>query len=141
MADWRRYDDLKVGDIFPPEPVRFAVTPEVVAEYRAISASSLAGQNPVGPDDADSVPPMLAAVYIRGAQNALKGPPGGIHAKQHFTFLAPVRIGDELATQLTVAEKFERKGRRYVVLDTLTRNGSGQDVTRGRITSIWGQET
>ena len=25
---------------------------------------------------------MLAAVYIRGAQNALKGPPGGIHAKQ-----------------------------------------------------------
>ncbi len=138
MGDWRRYDDLRPGAVFPDEPVEFQVTASVVAGYRAIARGSLAGA--ADPADDETVPPMLAALYIRGAQNALHGPPGGIHAKQHFTFLRPVRVGDTLFTSLTIAEKYERNGRRYVVSATSTRDGSGVEVTRGRITSIWGQE-
>ena len=139
MGDWRRYDDLLVGSVFPEEPVAFAVTAEVVAGYRAIAERSLVGSE-AGPADGEGVPPMLAALYIRGAQDALRGPPGGIHAKQHFTFLRPVRIGETLHTLLTIAEKYERNGRRYVVSATVTRDAEGAEVTRGRITSIWGQD-
>jgi hypothetical protein len=90
--------------------------------------------------DADVAPPTLAALYIRPAMNALRNPPGGIHAKQRFDFRRPVRIGDALGTVLTVREKFERKGRRYVVAETVTRNQEGEIVTVGLITFIWGRE-
>jgi hypothetical protein len=139
MSDYRRYDDVKIGDTFPPEPAVYHVTAEAIETYRSISQCSLI----VSEEDAqpaDFVPPMLAAVYIRGSQNALKAPPGGIHAKQGFTFLAEIKDGDMLSTVLTVVEKYERKGRRYVVSETETTNASGIVVTRGRITSVWGQE-
>lgn len=139
MAAWRRYDELVVGSVFPEQPVEFAVTAEVAAGYRAIAEQSLLPQG-APPAEGDAVPPSLAALYIRGAQNALRGPPGGVHAKQHFTFLRPVRIGDTLHTSLTIADKYERNGRRYVVSETMTRDAAGAEITRGRITSIWGQE-
>ncbi len=139
MADWRRYDDLHPGAVFPDQPVAFQVTADVVASYRAIAQRSLQGAD-AGPAEPDGVPPMLAALYIRGAQNALRGPPGGIHAKQHFTFMRPVRVGETLYTSLRIAEKYERNGRRYVVSDTTTRDAAGAEVTRGRMTAIWGQE-
>ncbi|MDF1857050.1 MaoC family dehydratase [Pseudooceanicola sp.] len=138
MTDYTRYDDLKIGDVLPPEPYRFMVNADVAQAYRAISTASLQGQ---GGENADQVPPMLAAVYIRGAQNALKGPPGGIHAKQRFTFRQPVRIGDNLSTTLEIVDKYEKKGRRYLVCATRTVNQEGDEVTLGQIVSIWGKET
>jgi hypothetical protein len=141
MSGWRKYDDLAIGSRFPERPARYEVTADVVRAYRAIPEYSLL--DPTGPDDRppeDEVPPTLAALYIRPAQKELKGPPGGVHAKQHFTFHEPVRIGDVLDTSLEVLEKFERKGRRYVVSETRTVNQQGVLVTTGRITQIWGKE-
>ena len=138
MPDYNRYDDLDIGTTLPPEPYLYEVTAEAAAAYRAISTASLAGAADAG--QGAEVPPMLAAVYIRGAQNALKGPPGGIHAKQRFRFRTPVRIGDQLSTTLEVVEKYEKKGRRYLVCATSTVNQDGVEVTQGQITSIWGQE-
>jgi 3-hydroxybutyryl-CoA dehydratase len=130
-AGYQRYDDIAVGDRFPDAPARFEVTAADIESFR------LATQ-----DSAQSVeaPALLAAVYLRPAQNALKGPPGGIHAKQAFKFLRPVRAGDVLETRLEVMEKYEKKGRRYLVSQTATHNQDGQLVTRGLMTSIWGQE-
>ena len=139
MPTWRAYDDLSAGDTFPQVPSPFVVTEEVARDYGAIAASSLVGGDDIAADRS-SVPPMLAAVYIRGAQNELKGPPGGIHAKQHFTFCRPVVVGDRLGTLLTIKDKYEKKGRRYVVAETVTRNQSDDIVTIGEITFIWGRE-
>jgi 3-hydroxybutyryl-CoA dehydratase len=142
MPQWRRYDDLEVGQRFPDSPAPYVVTADAVAEFRAIAAETLVDAiGPVTEASDDIAPPMLAAVYIRGAQAELRGPPGGIHAKQHFSFRHPVRVGDRLGTTLTIKEKYERKGRRYVVGETTTRNASGDVVTVGAITFIWGQET
>ena len=139
MSGWRAYDDLKIGDTFPEQPARFAVTRDVALGFRRLTAASRIGDGIV-PGDLDTVPPMLAAVYIRPAQNALKGPPGGIHAKQRFQFVKQIHFGDELETVLTIKEKYEKKGRRYLVSETLTRNQKGEEVTRSEIISIWGQE-
>lgn len=140
MSDWRAYDDLKVGDSFPEQPARFVVTRDVALGFRKLTAASRIDDRD-GPVDIVAIPPMLAAIYIRGAQNALKGPPGGIHAKQRFLFVKEIHFGDELETTLTIKDKYEKKARRYVVSETLTRNQKGEDVTRSEIVSIWGQET
>ena len=95
MSGYRRYADLRVGSRFPSQPARYDMTAETVAAYRSIAL----GSSPVGDAaKSDVAPPTLAAVYIRPAQNALNGPPGGIHAKQQFEFFAAVKIGDTLET-------------------------------------------
>ena len=138
MPDWRSYDNLTIGESFPDEPYRYVVTEATARGFRRLVSASLATEGDTSLDGV--VPPMLAAVYIRGAQNALKGPPGGIHAKQRFSFMTAIRVGDTLDTLLTIREKYERKGRRYVVSETRTRNQHGVEVTTGEIVSIWGKE-
>lgn len=142
MSGFRKYADLEIGSRFPDTPARYVVTAEVVDAYRAITEQSLiaAESDAARSGDPAEAPPTLAAVYIRPAQNALRGPPGGVHAKQQFAFHAPVRVGDVLETTLLVREKYERKGRNYLVSDTSTVNQLGVIVTTGRITQIWGQE-
>lgn len=142
MSGFRKYADLDIGSQFPEAPARYLVTAEVVDAYRAITAQSLIASDSDAQRsvDAAEAPPTLAAVYIRPAQNALRGPPGGVHAKQQFAFHAPVRIGDVLETTLVVQEKYERKGRNYLVSETRTVNQRGILVTTSRITQIWGQE-
>ena len=139
MTGWRAYDDLEVGDTFPDQPARFAVTRDVALGFRRLVASSRIDGSDL-PGDAGTVPPMLAAVYIRSAQNALRNPPGGIHAKQRFQFVKGIHVGDVLETTLTIKDKYVKKGRRYVVSETLTRNQKSEEVTRSEIVSIWGQE-
>lgn len=137
MSVHTRYIDLVIGARFPEHPARYVVTANVVADYRAIGGGP-ACLSDSAPDEV--APPTLAAVYIRPAQNALNGPPGGIHAKQQFTFSAPVRVGDTLETTLEVRELFERNGKRYVVSETHTRNQHGVLVCTGVITQVWGRD-
>lgn len=139
MTNWRKYDDLQPGQIFPDEPAMFAVDESTIRAFRVICADTLIDAAPAD-TPSDVAPPMLAAVYIRPAQNQLRGPPGGVHAKQSFQFRYPVRAGDVLATRLEIIEKYERKGRRYLVSETRTTNQEGTLVTVGRIVSIWGNE-
>ena len=134
MTIFRHYADLHVGARFPDEPARYEVKAEVVNAYRTI------GGGTSGQQDNHIAPPTLAAVYIRPAQNALNGPPGGIHAKQGFKFLIPVKVGDTLETFLEVEELFERNGRRFVVSKTQTTNQRGLLVCVGLITQVWGLE-
>ena len=137
MNRYRKYDDLEIGQVFPDQPAVFQITSATVAGFRAIAADTL---KDAAPSSATVAPPMLAAVYIRPTQDALKGPPGGVHAKQSFAFHAPVREGDTLCSTLTIAEKYERKGRRYLVSETRTVNQDDVLVTTGRIVQIWGKE-
>jgi acyl dehydratase len=135
MPDWRSYDEFHVGDSFPEAPYRYVVSAGAAGDLRTLTARARGGEPRA---EREVAPPMLAAIYIRGAQNALRGPPGGIHAKQRFQFLGPVRVGDALETTLVVKDKYEKKGRRYVVSETRTINQRGEEVTRGEIVSIWG---
>ena len=133
MTAFRTYADLYVGARFPEPPARYAVLADVVAAYRAIGGGTSGQHDHIAP-------PTLAAVYIRPAQNALNGPPGGIHAKQTFEFLASVMVGDTLDTILEVKELFERNGRHFVVSETRTVNQHGVLVCIGLITQVWGRE-
>jgi acyl dehydratase len=134
---YRKYDDLRIGQIFPDQPAVFHIDETCIQGFRDVLRSAARAEVA---SHGDVAPPMLAAVYIRPAQNALKGPPGGVHAKQAFQFHSPVRAGDILSTTLEVLEKYDRKGRRYLVSGTRTTNQHGTVVATGRIVSIWGRE-
>jgi len=141
MPTYRRYSDVAIGDLFPPSPSAFAVTDAVVDAFCAATGEPSRRHGPLGSGGRRPAPPTLAAAYIMDVMRARGGPPGGVHAKQKFTFFRAPEVGDVLFSQGRVVEKFEKKGRNYVVASTETRDAVGALVCTGVITSIWGFET
>lgn len=66
-------------------------------------------------------------------------PSGGIHAGHEYEFLAPLRAGQKATTTGTVLEKTARRGRQYVIYETLTVDEAGTPIARCRVTSILAQ--
>lgn len=138
-----KYADLKVGHVFPDEPVTFEVTAEVVDGYCESTRESSDFYKPgstAGPGGKRPAPPTIAGIYMVDAVLTLPAAPGGVHAKQKFTFHRPPCVGETLYTSVEIVEKYEKKGRNYVVMATTTKNQDGDLVTEGLMTRIWGKE-
>jgi 3-hydroxybutyryl-CoA dehydratase len=138
MSEYRRFDEVAVGDIFPPEPLRFDVAPAIVDGFLAATGdgSPLYGDG----QGTRAAPSMIAAVYLIDLLMARRSPPGGIHAKQAIRFHRGIDVGETLSIQATVTEKYTRKERPYVVSEFEARGADGSLVSTGRITSIWGKD-
>ena len=136
MGEYRRYEEVSVGDVFPAEPLRFAVTEEVVDGFLAATANA-GGAYRAAPRRA---PSMIAAVYLIDLLMARRSPPGGIHAKQAIRFHRAAAVGESLNIQARVVEKYLRKERSYVVSDFEARGADGSLVSSGRVTSVWGRD-
>ena len=135
MSDYRRYADVSVGDVFPPEPLRFHVAADIVQGF--LSATGNDDALYAGPSR--RAPSMIASVYLIDLLAARRSPPGGIHAKQAIRFHRAVEVDETLSIQATVVEKYIRKERPYVVSDFEARGQDGSIVATGRVTSIWGK--
>ena len=138
MTTFRRYDDVRVGDVFPAEPLAFVVDHDVAKRFLAATGDR------TGLYDGDGgtcrAPSMIASVYLIELLKARRSPPGGIHAKQAIRFHRPVMVGETLSIQAHVVDKYVRKERPYVVSEFEARGGDGSLVSSGRITSIWGRD-
>lgn len=125
--EYLTFDQIEIGrDLLPVEHL---VTAEEVAMFREASMDESTPP--------DVAPLMLAASYVRRVYESMPSPPGGIHAKQQYTFHAPVRVGDRLTTSGTVGDKYVKRERNYVIVDSLTHNQDGVLVTTARATRIW----
>lgn len=138
MPDYRRFDEVAVGDVFPAEPLRFHVGPEVVDGFLAATGN----ESPLYQVDSGSraAPSMIASVYLIDLLMARRSPPGGIHAKQAIRFHRGIDVGETLSIQAKVVEKYVRKERPYVVSDFEAKGADGSLVSTGRVTSIWGKD-
>lgn len=136
MPTYRRYEEVAVGDVFPPAPLVFTVTADRVNAFLAATQNT----DPAYGAGSGRAPSMLAAVYLIDLLLARQSPPGGIHAKQAVRFHRPLSVGDELHIQGRVVETYIRKERPYVVSDFEARLPSGDLVASGRVTSIWGKD-
>lgn len=136
MGAYSRYADVSVGDVYPAEPLTFEVSAEVVDGFLAATGNDgrLYGGRP------RRAPSMIASVYLIDLLMARRSPPGGIHAKQAIRFHRAIEVGETLAIQGTVVEKYVRKERPYVVSSFEARGRDGTLVSSGRITSIWGKD-
>ena len=135
-----------VGKTYPP--VTYAVGREKIREY----ASAVGETNPLHLDPeaaraaghADVVaPPMFAVVYCAPAVTpAIFDPAVGldfarmVHGGQEFRWDALVVAGDEISTEVEVADISERGGMAFYVFETRSRNQRGEAVCTGTWTNI-----
>jgi acyl dehydratase len=139
-------DTQALGRTF--EPHTYAVGREEIGAY----ALAVGETNPLylDPDAARGAghrdlvaPPMFAVVYCSSAiQQALFDPAVGIdfamlvHGAQEFEWGPLVLAGDEITTQVAVAEIHERLGMAFYVFESRSTNQLGAEVCRGRWTQI-----
>lgn len=61
----------------------------------------------------------------------------GLHAKMHFEFLAPLRVGMRVRSRGRVIDKYERRGRHYMVTEFDTsEEDTGEVLVRGQFTQM-----
>jgi acyl dehydratase len=100
------FEDFDCGDVFH---TTHHLDPAVVAEYdRLVGAPS--SRAPVSPWAYCTFLPMFRAMDGRMEQ-------GSIHARQTMTVHGQAAVGATLDVEVRVAEKYERAGRRHVVLE------------------------
>lgn len=137
------FDGLRVGTVYPKVSYRFDA--RQVARWLGLfgddDAVYVTGDAALaaGLGDGPVIPPALTSLYIIDAymRNYVNRPPGGIHARQEFVWYRPVRVGEEIITEVTLADKFIKRGRRYVMSATRTENAGGHLVAAGLMTTIW----
>jgi acyl-coenzyme A thioesterase PaaI-like protein len=78
------------------------------------------------------------------ARAAAAGEPGhskyivhaGLHARMEFNFLEPIRLGMRVRTRGKVIDKFERRGKPYMVTEYVTEDETGRVLVRGQFTQM-----
>jgi acyl dehydratase len=64
-------------------------------------------------------------------------PPGGILAKQEMQFLGPFYVGDTLRVRARVTERFTKKERNFVTIESVAERAENEQVAVVRVTAIW----
>lgn len=139
MSDYVAYESLVEGEVFLDPPPVFEVTQNRVEKYIHATGDTTVQLKELNEMGKQVAPPMLAAVYVIEALRTRVGPPGGIHAKQHFKFHRPAIVGETLYTTAKILRLYIKRERQYVEMQTETRNQAGEMVTTGMITRIWGK--
>lgn len=63
--------------------------------------------------------------------------PAGLHAKMQYEFLEPLRAGMRVRTRGKLIDKYEKRGRHYMVTEFATRDeASGTVLVRGQFTQM-----
>jgi hypothetical protein len=60
----------------------------------------------------------------------------GLHARMEFNFLEPIRLGMRVRTKGKVIDKYERRGKPYMVTEYVTEDDTGRVLVRGQVTQM-----
>src|SRR2546426_9981 len=60
----------------------------------------------------------------------------GLHAKMQFEFLEPIRAGMRVRSRGRVVDKYERRGKQYMVTEFVTEDDAGTTLVRGQFTQM-----
>ena len=106
----------------------YAITREVVDFY----ADALDDHHPLY---ADLAPPLLhhSECYKLLGEWYLSNLFGNLHARQDWELFAPIPVGSRVRTRSTIIERYQKRGRDYVVNETdLVAAADGRLLVRGR---------
>jgi acyl dehydratase len=136
MREFRtlRYETLRVGEEFVSND--HVVTPEDIEAYAwAVDDHHpwFTGDSPFGGPIAH--PTLLAnqALMMRHNHYVV---PGGLHARMEFEFVEPIRPGVRARSYGTVVDKYERRGKPYMVTEFTTKAEDGTVLVRGRFVQM-----
>lgn len=135
------FDDIRVGMEFPPLVTK--LTREDILNY----AEAVEDYNPLFVDENFAANskfggpvnhPTTAAILTTNAHKTGAAMPSGIiHAKQRYKFFSPTRPGEELITRAKVIDKYEKRNKKYVVIQSLTVNRLNELKVESTATLIW----
>jgi hypothetical protein len=147
------YQELEAGQTFPPR--EFEVTREAIRHYREATGEDpnggallplrwcgppgASGTPGLGTPPVDEVAPSTFAHLFAVPRVVVPDavlPPGGIHARQEYEFHRPLRAGERVQTTMRVAEKYEKRGRCYLVYEFEVRDEGGALCMVSRMTAI-----
>jgi hypothetical protein len=120
MGGWTGvgYDDIAVGQTFAPQPL--PVTADDVARfYRCL------GETRPPPEIGTRVPSFLLN-ELRAMKNQMRFPPGVLHAQEEIEMFSAARLGEPLSVSITIANKYIRNDKRFIVIDQHVHCATGQ---------------
>ena len=129
------YEVVQVGEEFSSDP--FLIKPEDVETF----AFAVDDHDPWYFEDSPlggtiTHPVMMGnqALFMRHNKYII---PAGLHAKMQYEFVEPMRVGMRVRSHGKVIDKYERRGRHYMVTQFETREEeSGKVLTRGQFTQM-----
>ena len=128
------YEALTIGEEFVSD--EHLVTPEDV-ETHAFAVDDhhpwFFGDSPFGGPVAHPTLMGNQALRLRHTRYIV---PAGLHAKMEFQFLEPVRPGMRVRSRGRVIDKYERRGKAYMVTEFVTEDEIGTPLVRGQFTQM-----
>ena len=135
------YEDLQLGKEFPA--FEYPITRELVEKF--IGATN--DDNPLYNDEelckkqgllSALAPTGLAGIFGRLSYlQHHRMPPGGILVKQEMRFLGPFYVGDTLQVRARVTERYTKKERNFVTIESVAERAENEQVAVVRVTAIW----
>jgi len=83
-----------------------------------------------------TAPPTLMAnqaLHLRHSKYIVHA---GLHARMEFSFVEPIRLGMRVRTHGKVIDKYERRGKPYMVTEYVTEDETGRVLVRGQFTQM-----
>jgi acyl dehydratase len=118
------FDDIVVGEKLGP--LTYQITADKLAAFRAATADPAALMITIA---AKEYAYLLWARYEEVIS---------INAKHEAWYGKPPTIGDTLTAHGRIAERYVRRGRRYLVIETRTEDQHGAHICRNRVTLLMG---
>jgi acyl dehydratase len=137
MVEFKKisYDVVCVGEEFMSND--FLVRPEDVETF----AFAVDDHHPWFFEDSPFggaiAPPVLLGNQALTMRHSRYIVPAGLHAKMQFEFVEPVHVGMRVRSYGKVIDKFEKRGRQYMVTEFTTKNEeNGAVLMRGQFTQM-----
>lgn len=126
------YDAVEVGQALGP--ISYRVEPELVRTH--LEALGL-GVPRFLVDPASGTllidPTVLLRNHIRLLRSRFRAE-GALHARTEVSLLRAARSGQTVTVTGRVADKYERRGRAWIVVDSTTSDEEGREISRARDT-------
>ena len=136
MVEFKKltYEAVQVGEEFVSD--EHLVTPEDIETY-AFAVDDhhpwFTGASPFGGPIAH--PTLLGNQALRLRHNRYIVH-AGLHAKMEFEFREPIRPGVKITSRGRVVDKYERRGKPYMVTEFVTADEHGTVLVRGQFTQM-----
>ncbi|HEV3347439.1 MAG TPA: MaoC family dehydratase [Methylomirabilota bacterium] len=136
MTDFPKltYEALTVGEEFVSDT--HLVTPEDIEAYAfAVDDDQDLFIDPLVAGGQVAHPTLMAnqALHLRHTKYIVHA---GLHAKMEFNFIEPVRPGMRVHSRGRVIDKYEKRGRQYMVTEYVIEDERGTALVRGQFTQM-----
>ncbi len=122
------FEDVPVG--VENEPIEIVLTPELVQWYtHALDSPNDDLYRYGSPLGEPIVPPAVLenlGLGLRGVR--IIAPGGSVHARTEVEHKKPVKVGTKIRAEGRLSEKYEKRGKYYLVWEVTVRDESGDEV-------------